>query len=399
MSYLSGTSYFDPATGAVKQVSMYFYRAGTLDPITVFTTSALAIPHPAPVLSTGHGRVPPIWLGSMPDPGYRVRVFDQYSTLVEDIDNIPVNLPVDAPGGGTGPINPGDPRLYATGDLIFAMSNKQPRLGAVLCNGAAVGPTGSVNVGVGGRANNDTEALFKWLWGQDTFGMLPVIPSRGATAQGDWDLAKAITVPDLQGKVLVGMDAMGVPATNRLTDVPMSLGTQEKMGAQGGEAHHTLVAAEVPNHTHSLTDPKHTHANAKAALHSHPAFSGNTGTESANHVHSGTTNAENASHQHSYTPPIAAGTVNSGVAFGVAAVGSTTTTGNDNANHSHTFSTGAESAAHSHAFSVTIAQNTAQQVVTMDEASTGITISATTGGDGKHNNTPLFLTCAVYIKL
>ena len=68
-------SFFDDATGAVKSASLYFYNAGTLDPITVYTDALLSIPHPSPVVTTGFGRVPMVWVGEIAP--YRVRAFDQ----------------------------------------------------------------------------------------------------------------------------------------------------------------------------------------------------------------------------------------------------------------------------------------------------------------------------------
>lgn len=406
LSYGSGGSYFDVATGAVKQVSLYFYKQGTLDPITVYTTSALATPHPIPVITTGSGRVPPVWLGTEANPGYRIRAFDQWSTLVEDVDHIPgpAFWTGEDEGGGGGTIEPGDPRLLATGDLIFAFSNAQPREGFVLCNGLPIAKADSTYI-TEGTVNDNTEALFKYLWGQDIHGALEVIPSRGTTADGDWGAGKGIRTPDLMGRGLVGMDAMGTTGKNRLAGVPLDqigtppvAGNDDWLGQTGGEARHTTSEAELPAHNHTLTDPKHNHANAKAAVHTHPSWSGSTGTESAAHVHSGTTGVESANHTHNVPQGGGGLGVPAGTAVGTAATQSSQTTTSDSTNHTHNFTTGTESSNHSHALTVSIAQNTTPQVVTMDDAATGITI-APVGGGQPHNNTPLFLTCAVYIKL
>jgi microcystin-dependent protein len=394
LSPLSFTSYFDPYNGAPLQANLYFYHAGTLDLISVYTDAGLAITHAQPVVTTGSGRVPPVWIPELAN-GYRVRVFDEFSVLLEDVDNMPSAEPPAGGGGG----EPSDPtRLLSTGDVVWNFANSQPRLGFVMCNGGSIGSTASSATQ---RRNDDTQALFKWLWQQDVDGtILPVSPGgRGASADSDWNANKDIATPDLQGIGVVGVDAMAAVAKNRLAGVPVVSGAgQAKLGSVLGAALHTLTEAQIPAHNHTLTIDPHTHANAKAALHSHPTFNGNTGNQSANHIHSGTTNAENASHQHSYSPPIAAGTVNSGVSFGVATVGNTTITGNDNTNHSHTFSTGNENAAHSHAFSVTIAQNTVQQVVTMDQTTVTATI-ASAGGGTAHNNTPLAMTLCAYMRL
>ena len=179
LSPLSFTSYFDPSTGAAKSVSMYFYRAGTLDPITVYISSDLGTPHAIPVLSSGYGRIPPIWIGEIdPDPQlnfYRVRVFDQYSTLVEDVDFLPGGVETlhedEGPPPETG-VLPDDVHLNKTGDLIFTMANTlSPRAGCVLCNGQTIGKAGST----ANRANDDTKNLYFWLWGQDLLnGAFPI---------------------------------------------------------------------------------------------------------------------------------------------------------------------------------------------------------------------------------
>ena len=297
-AYGSGGSWFDPATGAVKDVSLYYYRAGTLDPITVYTTSALAIPHPVPVLSTGYGRVPPVWIGEIADPGYRVRIFDQWSTLVEDVDNIPgPGTAGSSGGGGGGTINPGDSRLIATGDVVMSLNN-QRRLGFVLCNGGSIGKTGSTNVVDGGRANDDTNALFLWLWGQDIYGTLAVLPSRGSTAAGDWTANKAIRTPDLMGRVVVGNDTMGAGALtkNRLAGITDAAGDQVKIGSYGGAAPvKTLSIAEMPAHNHGITETPHSHS-VSVPAHSHTA-SGSSDSQGS-HSHTGSTNVTGA-HTHS----------------------------------------------------------------------------------------------------
>jgi hypothetical protein len=401
MSYLSGTSYFEPANGAVKQVSMYFYRAGTLDPITVYTTSALAIPHAVPVLTTGYGRVPPIWLGPQPDPGYRIRVFDQYSTLVEDIDNIPVLLPPDEEGGGEGSIDPGDPRLYATGDVIMSMSNSQPRLGFVLCNGKNIAKTGSVNA-PGGRANNDTQALFMWLWGQDLYGQLPVYPSRGLNASGDWDDGKGIAVPDFMGRSPVGMDAMGTAAVNRLSGVPMIGGLPAQMGARGGAAFHTLLTAEVPNHTHTLTDPGHQHYGVTPD-HLHYNAVGVYSDSAHQHYVTGNTGYISHNHTHYYLQPNSAGMFYAWIASGASGTGAGAQTGGVSENHYHAVNmwSRAGDGAHYHTAWHSPAAADRSLAFWVDLRGTGMTLGPVggVGGGGAHNNTGLFLALCFYIKL
>lgn len=390
-AYGSGQSWFDPATGAVKQVSLYYYRAGTLDPITVFTTSDLSIPFPIPVLSTGYGKVPPIWVGEIEDPGYRVRVFDQYSQLVEDVDNIPGPMvPSSGGGGGGGTINPGDPRLYATGDIVMGFSNAQPRTGFVLCNGKEIGPTGSPNVTAGGRANDDTEALFKYLWGQDVHGMLAIVPSRGTTADGDWIAKKGLKVPDFMGRVPVGMDAMGTsPGLARLAGVTFTAGQQDWVGATAGAARRTLTVAQIPAHNHSISETVGGHLHSVTiGGHTH-VVSGST-SAAGGHTHTGDTDEE-ANHTH--TVPSGGGTVSLAPQAPVvssAAAGGAQTTG---AAGKHTHNLNIDAVAnHSHTVSLTAA-SAGGGTYNTTSATAGITSASVGSGETFDTVQPLITVC------
>ena len=278
---------------------MYFYRAGTLDPITVYISSDLGTPHAIPVLSSGYGRIPPIWIGEIdPDPQlnfYRVRVFDQYSTLVEDVDFLPGGVETlhedEGPPPATG-VLPDDVHLNKTGDLIFTMANTlSPRAGCVLCNGQTIGKAGST----ANRANDDTKNLYFWLWGQDLLnGAFPISnPGRGATAQGDWDALKTLKLPDFQGMTVVGMDAMGGgAATDRLKTVPYLYGNNKMLNASGGEAFHTLAVAELAAHAHIMDAHNHT---GTAADHVH-------GFQTASMTNNGAHTHPNRQHGCAYRP-------------------------------------------------------------------------------------------------
>ena len=411
LAYGSGGSWFDPTTGAVKAVSLYYYRGGTEDPITVYTTSDLSIPHAIPVLSTGHGRVPPVWIGDQPDPGYRVRVFDQWSVLVEDVDNIPTPAPPIPPPEPDVGILPGDPRLYATGDIVMSFSNAQPRAGFVLCNGGSIGKTGSTNVVDGGRANDDTKALFEWLWGQDLYGLLPVLPSRGATATGDFNDGKAIRTPDLMGRFPIGMDAMGAPAKNRLAGITFAAGDQAKVGSYGGAAPiKTLTLAEMPAHNHGVTDPKHSHAGSgttagESVAHTH-ALNFNTSGRSANHTHtfSGQTDIQGA-HSHAATGFYAgggAGSVNYSASGPVLNKNEINTQSAGAHQHGYSGTTSGESVDHVHAVIGTSAGNSVGHThtysFTTDSKATGITVNSAGSGASWTLMSP-FLQLCFHIKL
>lgn len=68
-------------------------------------------------------------------------------------------------------------------------------------------------------------------------------------------------IPDARGRVIAGLDNMGGTAAGRVTNA--GAGTSgingSSMGAAGGGDRHTLVANEMPSHTHSVVDGTHTH--------------------------------------------------------------------------------------------------------------------------------------------
>lgn len=387
LSPVSLSSYFDPNTGAVMHVDLYFYRGGTLDPLPVYADSGLSVLHPQPLPSTGYGRVPPVYIGELPDPGYRVRVFNQYSELVEDLDNLPGAVVPDGGGGGGGPVEPDDVHLLKTGDYVFAARNATTREGCVLANGLTIG---SATSSATGRANDDAHDLFVLLWGADNYGLLPVLPSRGASAEGDWLANKVITLPDLQCSILVGMDAMGAAATNRYANVPMTSGTSARAFARGGRALETLTTAMLAAHTHGTTENPHAHTVAVPA-HSH-TFSNGVAASAGTHTHTGATSVA-GSHQHVYTAP--ATTLNA-LTGGSAYSGVTASSTDIAGAHSHSVTLD-NAGAHTHTVTGDISPYIGANINT-GTTSTGLTINSTGGGEA-HNNTPIFVTSSVYLVL
>jgi microcystin-dependent protein len=61
-------------------------------------------------------------------------------------------------------------------------------------------------------------------------------------------------LPDLRGRASFGQDDMGGVSANRITTP-----NGDTLGATGGAESLTLTSTELPAHTHSLTDPGHTH--------------------------------------------------------------------------------------------------------------------------------------------
>jgi microcystin-dependent protein len=185
-------------------------------------------------------------------------------------------------------------------------------------------------------------------------------------------------LPDLRGRVAVGVDNMGgLGAAGRLGSI-----ITPTLGTGGGVETVVLSGAQLPAHTHTFTtgteSALHSHSGTTATENQAHNHSGTTGGQSNGHTHtfSGTTSADGA-HVHSYTQSqnqnqggVAGGgglSVNSGV-FGAStsfdgdhshSYSGTTSdpdqghvhgfnTGNENQAHDHNFGTGTESALHTH---------------------------------------------------
>jgi microcystin-dependent protein len=84
------------------------------------------------------------------------------------------------------------------------------------------------------------------------------------TTFGVGDGSTTFNLPDLRGRVPVGKDDMnntagtGGGAASRVTTAGSGV-DGATLAAVGGAQNHTLVAGEMPVHTHTVTDPGHTH--------------------------------------------------------------------------------------------------------------------------------------------
>lgn len=252
LSPISLTQFFYASGKIVRPARLFFYKPQTEDLVVVFTEPTLGVPHEQPVLSGGSGRVPPIYVGTEP---YRVRAYDSYGSLIEDIPYLP------------GAVTPGDTEVaepaagvyLRTGDMFFAFAAAATqRPGSVRANGGLIGRTGCVHgtPDIIERYNDDTYNLFTWLWGQDDVLVqaLGMLPSRGGSSAADWADGKAMALPDLRGRALVGIDGMGVTLTHRLDQVQMTPASVTAWsGVTGGVATMTQTLAQMPTHNHPLS--------------------------------------------------------------------------------------------------------------------------------------------------
>ncbi len=73
-----------------------------------------------------------------------------------------------------------------------------------------------------------------------------------STTYGIGDGTTTFNLPDLRGRVIAGQDDMGGVSANRLTGVTGSV-DGDVLGGTGGEETHTLLTAEMPAHTHTVS--------------------------------------------------------------------------------------------------------------------------------------------------
>jgi microcystin-dependent protein len=131
--------------------------------------------------------------------------------------------------------------------------------GYVRANGRTIGNAAS---SASERANADTSTLYALLWDNYSDTVCPVSSGRGASAAADYAANKTITLPDLRGRALFGLDDMGGSAAGRLAGATID---QTTNGASGGADTVTLIEGNLPAHTHgagtlaTASDGAHTH--------------------------------------------------------------------------------------------------------------------------------------------
>ena len=135
--------------------------------------------------------------------------------------------------------------------------------GYVMASGRSIG---SASSGATERANADTKNLYLFLW--NTIGGLAVAGGRGSGATADFNANKALSLPDLRGRVTIGQDDMGGTAAHVITNFSAIF-----PGATGGSQNHSLTANENGAHSHTATDQGHTHPYTDY----HPASTGGAG--------------------------------------------------------------------------------------------------------------------------
>ena len=231
---------------------LYLYQVGTVATLqAVFSDPGLTNLLPNPLTCDQTGRLPMFYLAS---GSIHPRLTDAAGVVVVDIPSMLVIGPSGGGGGGGATVDP--TTIFATGDIKFKASN-ETLVGWVKMNAQTIGNPTS---GATQRANNDTQNLFVYLWGQCPQTHCPVSGTRGASGLADFNASKTIALPDWRSRGPVGLDDMGnTPAgilqTSNMTgsDLPTT------PNGIGGEANHALVTAELAAHSHTISDPGHDH--------------------------------------------------------------------------------------------------------------------------------------------
>jgi microcystin-dependent protein len=241
-----------PLSGAL----LYIYQVGTVaTPQNSFQDFGLTLINPWPLPADSTGRIPMFYLAN---GQVHVRLTDSTGVVIFDIPNMQVVGPSSGSGGGGGPgVDP--TTIASTGDIKYRMTG-EVLTGWVKVNGQSIGSASCI--GCTGRTNADTQNLYTYLWANCTDAHCQVVGGRGATALADFMSNKPITLPDLRGRMLVGLDDMGAMAVGRIANSNITSGGGDlptTPAATGGEANHTLTVAELANHNHALTDPGHKH--------------------------------------------------------------------------------------------------------------------------------------------
>ncbi|MGJ5075497.1 hypothetical protein [Bradyrhizobium oligotrophicum] len=232
------TPQFDKSGKVMPGCKLYVYQAGTVaTPQNAYQDSDLTILQTNPIVCDASGRLPQWFVA---DGLIKLRLTDKNGLEAFAGDSLLVIGPSSGGGGGGGSVDP--TTIAATGD-VKAMYGTGTITGWVRMNGRTIG---SATSGASERANSDVLALFTYLWTTDA--NLTVSGGRGASAAADWAANKTITLPDLRGRALAGIDDMGNSDASRLTNSALTT-CRLSLGCAAGTSTQTLITANLPPYT------------------------------------------------------------------------------------------------------------------------------------------------------
>ena len=251
--YPKGMQFLDSTGKPLAGGCLWYFMAGTMTPQSVYLDSGGAT-----VFSSGSvNGIPYIQLdsaGRLTNPVYLgpVAAYKEYLT--------------DATGSASGIVGANTISPWPEDNIPAAPTSSVtqqiptgtplPYLGTVSPSGfvLAFGTIGNPSSGASNRANSDTQALFVLLWNADTTNTYFVISGgRGASALVDFNANKAITLPDLRGRTIIGLDNMGGSPAGRLLGLASgAIAHPTTLGATGGEEAHLLAVGEESPHGHGV---------------------------------------------------------------------------------------------------------------------------------------------------
>lgn len=142
---------------------------------------------------------------------------------------------------------------HPVGAMLMYVSETTAPTGWLFMDGKTIGNASSSATS---RANSDTETLYTLLWNSTTNTELVIQDSagspttRGASAAADFAANKRMPLPDVRGRVLIGIDDLGGSAANRVTSASTNGANAINNLGVGGAQTHTLTTSEIPSHTH-----------------------------------------------------------------------------------------------------------------------------------------------------
>jgi hypothetical protein len=115
--------------------------------------------------------------------------------------------------------------------------------GWIIANNSTIGNASS---GATQLADASAKNLFVWHWNNFSNTQCPVSGGRGASGAADFAANKTITILDMRGTGMSGVDTMGNAATGRFNGVPVTAGGVSTPGSIIGENLHQLNTGELP---------------------------------------------------------------------------------------------------------------------------------------------------------
>lgn len=320
----------------------YFYVAGTTTPLTTFQDAAFTSPHAFPVVANALGIFAPVFV---PYGSFRVRVVDADGVAISDADQIDNPEPPDSGGGGGGGgIVVTQEQILQTGDVVWRLRTGIMS-GFIRLNGLTIGSSTS---GATERANADCAALFSFLWSNLSDAVAVVSGGRGASAAADFAANKTIIAPSMRGRVLYGLDDMGATeagiiqaittcTTNNTTTVVVVLTDDIVVGMNvkiAGVANGTVVSISGTSivlsqvASGSASGVQFRASKAIDAIAAGQTITNRTVTQLTAQMPVHTHGVTQSNHTHTYNAPSGANAFAAGAVFGANAISSDSTSGN-----------------------------------------------------------------------